>query len=122
MSIRFLPFTSSAVPRAATPEVEQLINAQTASAYDAARDFAPALTFRSADVQARLLEARAGALFDALGLEALLVQARASGLLDQDVVDALENAVDDAHEHAGALAEAIRATAPLTGSTRFERT
>ena len=121
MSVRFLPFTSSAVPRAATPEVEQLINAQTASAYDATGSFTPAAVMRPDDVQARLLEARAGALFDALGLEALLVQARASGLLDQDVVDALENAVDDAHEHAGALAEAIRVTAPLTGSTRPKR-
>jgi len=122
VSVHYLAFTSSAAPRTAQPQIEQTLNAQTASAYDAVRDFAPAVALRPADVQARLLEARAGALFDALGLEALLVQARSSDLLNQDVVTALETAVDDAHEHTGLLADAIRATAPLTGSTRSERT
>ena len=102
---------TNAIPR--TPEqLRQALLLQTASAYDAHHGFG-ASAFNVDDVQARLLEARADALYDALGLEALLSQVRESGL-NQNVVAALETAVDDAHEHTVLLADTIRATAQPT--------
>ena len=93
-------------------QIEQALLAQTATAYDAQQGQVTA-TFTVEDVQARLLEARADALYDALGLEALLSHVRESGLTP-DVVAALETAVDDAHEHTVLLADTIRATAQPT--------
>ncbi|WP_042428064.1 hypothetical protein [Streptacidiphilus anmyonensis] len=109
MSVRHLP--SALSPTTPEPPIETTLLAQTASAYDAYRDFGTA-RLDVTDIQARLLEARADALYDALGLEALLAKARETGHLNQAVVTALETAVDDAHEHTVLLADAIRATAP----------